>query len=42
MASTNGTSIMVIPDPDEFLRIIADLQDQYLKQHGQTGCDEDE
>lgn len=43
MSSTNNTAgVMIIPDADDFMRVIADMQEEYNKQHGQTGSDEDE
>ena len=34
--------IMIIPDADDFMMIISQLQEEYDKTHGQTGCDTDE
>ena len=44
MPSTNNAagSVMIIPDPDDFLRIMESLQEEYDKQHGHTGDDTDE
>lgn len=44
MPSTNTitSGVMIIPDADDFLRIMAELQDEYNRQHGQTGSDDDE
>ena len=44
MPSTNTitSGVMIIPDADDFLRIMAELQDEYNRQHGQTGSDEEE
>ena len=44
MPSTNNATagIMIIPDADDFIKVMEDLQDAYLKHHGQTGSDDDE
>lgn len=44
MSSTNTTpsGIMIIPDADDFMSIIASMQEAYDKQHGHTGDGEDE
>lgn len=39
---TITSGVMIIPDADDFMKIISQMQDEYLKQHGQTGSDEDE
>ena len=42
--STNDATagVMIIPDADEFLRVMAALQDEYNKKYGHTGEDVDE
>ena len=43
MPSTNITSgVMIIPDNDDFLMIMMQLQEAYNMQHGHTGSDENE
>jgi hypothetical protein len=44
MPSTNTITagIMIVPDNDDFLELMMQLQEEYNKQHGQTGSDEDE
>lgn len=44
MPSTNTitSGVMIIPDADDFLKIMEHLQDEYNRQHGQTGSDDDE
>ena len=39
---TITSGVMIIPDADDFLKIMDALQDEYNRQHGQTGSDEDE
>ena len=41
-SSDNVSGVMIIPDADDFIKVMEDLQAQYLKHHGQTGCDADE
>ena len=42
MSSTTATSVMIIPDADDFLKIMKQLQDDYLKYHGHNGSDADD
>lgn len=43
MPSNNITSgVMIIPDADDFMKIISQMQDEYLKHHGHNGSDDDE
>ena len=44
MPSTNNVSggIMIIPDPDDFIRIMAKIEDDYKRYHGQAEGDGDE
>ncbi len=41
MPSTTSR-VMIILDADDFMKIIADMQEEYNKQHGHTGADEDD
>lgn len=44
MPSTNTitSGVTIIPDADDFMMIISQMQEAYDKTHGQTGDDEDE
>lgn len=44
MPSTNTitSGVMIVPDNDDFLEILMQIQDEYNKTHGHTGSDEDE
>ena len=34
--------VMIIPDADDFMKVMAALQEEYNKKHGHDGDDEDE
>ena len=42
--STNNAAagVMIIPDADDFMKVMAALQEEYNAQHGHNGDDEDE
>lgn len=44
MPSTDNATagVMIIPDADDFMKVMAALQDEYNKKHGHNGDDVDE
>lgn len=39
--NTNASGVMIIPDADDFLKIMEALQDEYDKTHGHNGSDDE-
>lgn len=40
--TTISSGVMIVPDNDDFLELMMQLQDEYNRQHGINGDDEDE
>lgn len=44
MPSTDNATagVMIIPDADDFMKVMAALQEEYNRKHGHNGSDTDE